>query len=150
MKKLLFAVLTGVFLVSCASAPVVSYKSDKFAHFQKYRSIYKAVSSNNVRIIAYKVDSETKENQVAELWINEIKLVLKSKGYNFIKSESFLSDKGENVVFSEFETYFNGELYIYSLAIMPEKNKLIISEAGGRKTDYSACRNDVIKIIKSI
>lgn len=148
MKKYFIIILT-VCIASCQTI-TVKHESDTFAHFDKETSFYKAISADNVRIKIFKVEQETDENNVPELWLNEIELTLKSRGYKLINKNSGKTDSGADYSTAEFSVYYNGELYRYSVTVITIEKKVYIAEAGGKEKEYLNEKEEIFKIIKSL
>ena len=149
MKKIILIVLT-VLLFSCSSEFSVRKKSAQFAHFEKNKKIYKSISSDDVRLLIYSVNSESKENNVAELWMNEIILTLKSKNYKLLSNDILKVENGEHFSIAEFEVYYNSEVYMYLISVLPHGDKVYVAESSGRKELFLKRRDEVLQIIKSI
>lgn len=149
MKKIII-ILLSFMLFSCGSTYSVRKKSNQFAHFEKNKKVYKSISSDDVRILIYSVDSESKENNVAELWMNEIILTLESKNYKLLSNDVLKIDNGDNFSIAEFEVYYNSEVYRYLVSVLPHGDKIYVAESSGKKEIFIKRKEEILKIIKSI
>ncbi|MCP5501645.1 MAG: hypothetical protein H7A25_17215 [Leptospiraceae bacterium] len=149
MKIWIYSLFT-LSLLSCGPQIRVSGSSQHFAHFDEIQSYYKAISYDDVRILIYEVETSSETQTPADLWMKEILLEQKAKGYKFLDSKNFKTDKGEEFLYSEFETFYNGKPYLYSVSVLVRDGKNIISEISGEKDKYTKQKKEALSIISSI
>lgn len=149
MKKLFLIPAILILIASCRSVEV-SENSDSFAHFDKEKTVYKSISADNVRIVISKVVQKIEENSAPELWINEIEITLKSKGYKLLKKTNNKNLDGTDFITAEFEVFYNGEKYIYSVSILTDDNEIYVAEAGGPIKSYREKETEILRIISSV
>ncbi|MEM7180649.1 MAG: hypothetical protein AAF518_07040 [Spirochaetota bacterium] len=139
----------AIFAFSCNTVEV-SHNSKQFAHFDKRKSMYKSISADDVRITVYPELSGTAEVTTSTLWMKEVILQLKTKGYKLLRQKKYKTNSGEVFALSEFAAFYNGQPYTYAVAILPRKKENFISEISGPSAAYKKRKKEILTILKSI
>lgn len=142
-------ILVLLIVSNCSGSVRLQKTSRDFAHFSKIDDYYLAVSHDDVRI-RITPQENLAENRDANLFINEIILVLKSRGYKLLNREKRQNARRENYIFAELETFYNSAPYVYALAILVRDQKTFVSEISGQKKRYFQRKKQALQLIDSL
>ncbi|MDH5682799.1 MAG: hypothetical protein OEZ36_14500 [Spirochaetota bacterium] len=122
-----------------------------FAQYSDDSYHFKLISAEGLRIVAYKVDYDPgdESNIDTSLWVKEMELVLKYKGHSKLNTANITSKKGLKGIYSEYQTYYNGESYLYGVTIFIDGDDLYIVESGGKKAHYLRRKEDILQCVQS-
>ncbi|MFO7734859.1 MAG: hypothetical protein R6W70_01450 [bacterium] len=144
MKYMLISLLL---LASCASQHVKV--SEGFVRFEKEDSDIVLASPDNVLFVTKKLTGQhIEDNNNPGLWIKEIDLTLKSRGYaeQLRKDISWGGGVGK---MREYSVTFNSETYRYLIAVLSLENRLFLITAAGEDSAWDMRRESVIDTCKS-
>ncbi|MDH5680250.1 MAG: hypothetical protein OEZ36_01585, partial [Spirochaetota bacterium] len=70
-------------------------------------------------------------------------------GHQKLSTETISSKSGLKGVYTEYQTFYNGESYLYGVTIFIDGDDLYLVESGGKKDDYLRRKDDILNCVKS-
>jgi hypothetical protein len=150
MKKIIM--LLSVLSVACISCSSVSTMStpEGFAHFDKEQN-YRAASADGMSISSYVIESKSvQEDNPLTTWVKEADRVLVSKGYIALSTSQITLRTGLSGTYSEYEVMYNAEPWIYSLLVVKDNGRIVVTEVSGEKSVYMKRKENILGALKTI
>jgi hypothetical protein len=143
-KRVISAVILTIMISGCS--PKFTIKApDGFAVFNRETKIYKAISSDGIKITAYTVDNDPYGD--IGMWKEAVDFYLRGNGYHEALKKDIAAGNNMKGVYTEYLYRFNAENYIYSLALFVDEKNIYIIQTGGIKSFYDGKREGILKSI---
>lgn len=134
------AILSG-----CGSMNFSITEPKGFARYKKDTAVFRAISSSGIRMKARRVENDPYGD--ADMWSRSVELHLKGLGYHEIARSGLSAAGGQKGELREYAYRFNGENYVYSLALFVTKKDIFIIEAAGIEAEFKKRRADIRRSI---
>ncbi|MCU0849292.1 MAG: hypothetical protein MUD12_15525 [Spirochaetes bacterium] len=132
-------------LAGCGSMNFSISEPKGFARYKKDTAVFRAISSSGIRMKACRVKNDPYGD--ADMWSRSVELHLKGLGYHEISRSGLSAASGQKGELREYAYRFNGENYVYSLALFVTKKEIFIIEAAGIEAEFKKRRADIRKSI---
>jgi hypothetical protein len=147
-KRIIFLSIFGFALISCTTVRMTTPAG--FAHFDKEKE-YHAATADGVYLRAYiPTESGLDEKTPLKTWTDDMKRVLRTKGYILVSQTNVAAENGGTGEYVEYEVLYNGETWIYAFMAIKKDNTLLVAEASGEKKLYAAKRDKLIAAMKTV
>ncbi len=130
----------------CASYTVSA--PEGFAYFEKETRFRKFVSADGVRFKVQRIKNYPYGD--AEMWRESVDIHLKQEGYHPLSAKDISTPGNMKGAYAEYQTRYNAEDYIYSVALFVDPEYIYLFESGGQKKYFDRHREALLNSIRSL
>jgi len=148
MKMWIFVAMYVILLFLPGCVTFEMSKPEGFAEYKVEKNIYRAISSDGIRIKVYQVRNDSQGD--VDMWKKSAGHFLKGQGYVEQSRKEIVTVEKKKGVYTEYNHRYYGSSYIYSLTIFADNGELYIVEVAGVKDAYNKKRESILGAIRNI
>ncbi|HDP79430.1 MAG TPA: hypothetical protein ENN21_01160 [Spirochaetes bacterium] len=120
---------------------------DGFAVYTRETASYKAITADGVRLRAFSRKNEPRGD--AGMWGETVRVSLAERGYRLTSEKALSGRNNMRGKLYEYDYWYNGEDYRYSVGLFVEDDVVYIIEACGEAASYDRRKNDIAAAMNS-
>lgn len=109
---------------------------------------FKAITSDGIRYRVREVKNEPKGDAV--LWQQTLRKSLEKRGFRIINDSFLTTDQNKRANFIDSQLSAGGHDYLYFIAFIVDNDRIIVTEAGGKKESMEPYKTQLQKAVKSL
>lgn len=146
MKYIFNFFMISIILTASCTPKYIFNKPDGFAEYKIKNDIYKAISSDGIKIKVYFAKNEPYGE--ASMWMESTDSYLKGIGYTSISSDKVVAESGKSGICNEYKYLYYGRVYEYIVSIFIDKDNIYIIEASGLEKYFNKRKEAILNGIK--